>query len=54
MVFICWTKTLNNDEAFRQIKFTHKPSKKLEDILNKNLNIFKSIDKFLKTVRDMD
>ena len=42
-VFIYWTKTLNDDGAFEQIKFTHKPSKKLEDILNKKLNIFKSI-----------
>ena len=52
MVFIYWTKTLNNDGAFEQIKFTHKPSKRLEDILKKKPQYFSNqFDKFfLKTV----
>lgn len=52
VVFIYWTKTSNDDGGFEQIKFTHKPSKKLEDILNKKPKYFSNqFDKFfLKTV----
>ena len=43
VVFIYWTDTSSDDGAFQQIKFTHKPSAKLESILKKTLKYFHQI-----------
>lgn len=49
VVFIYWTDTSSDDGAFQQIKFTHKPSAKLESILKKDPKIFSSnFDNFFK------
>ena len=49
VVFIYWTNTSPDDGAFQQIKFTHKPSAKLESILKKEPKIFSSnFDSFFK------
>ena len=54
VVFIYWTDTSSDDGAFQQIKFTHKPSAKLESILKKDPKIFSSnFDNFLKDRLDM-
>ncbi|MDB3982333.1 hypothetical protein N9419_02595 [Candidatus Pelagibacter sp.] len=51
VVFVYWTKTLSDDGAFEQIKYTHKPSLYLEDILKKNNEYGGKFDDFfLKTV----
>ena len=52
VVFIYWTKTSKDDGAYEQIKFTHKPSQKLNDILKNYSDHFSNnFDGFfLKTV----
>ena len=41
VVFIYWTKTDYDDGAFEQIKYTHRPSQNLNNMLKRNPNIFK-------------
>ena len=49
VVFIYWTKTLPNDGAFEQIKFTHRPSESLNNLLKKNPQKFSNnFDTFFK------
>ena len=49
VIFVYWTDTSENNGAFEQIKFTHKPSIELEKLLNVNPDIFSSnFDKFFK------
>jgi len=48
VVFIYWTRTFDDDGAFEQIEYTHKPSKKLADFLKKNKKYNNSFDKFFK------
>ncbi len=49
VVFIYWTKTLPDDGAFEQINFTHKPSKQIKNLLNKDPSIYSdNFDDFYK------
>lgn len=41
VVFIYWTKTDYDDGSFEQIKYTHRPSQNLNNMLKRNPNIFK-------------
>jgi hypothetical protein len=56
VVFIYWTNTSLNDGAFEQIKFTHKPSPQLENLLKENSKIFSTNFKsfFKKTAPGYD
>lgn len=49
VVFIYWTQTYPDDGAFEQICYTHKPSNKLSELLEKKPNLFsKNFDNFFK------
>jgi hypothetical protein len=49
VVFIYWTGTSRDDGAYEQIKYTHKPSDKLNELLNTDNKIFSNnFDNFFK------
>ncbi len=55
VVFIYWTKTNNDDGAFEQIEFTHKPSEELKNILKDNKNLYpNNFDSFFKKTTSYD
>lgn len=49
VVFIYWTKTLQDDGAYEQINFTHKPSIEIKNLLQRDPSIYSdNFDKFYK------